>query len=129
MEGSRNIPSDLAWLELTSTQMPVWLDLQSGANPSAYIIGGYIRIPGPVDPRRFERAVATVVSRNDALRLRFHERNPEQRVALASDSPLVQIDLRDQADVDTALRNFLEHEFPKPFDLKARGYLFQITLI
>ncbi|HEY5209085.1 MAG TPA: AMP-binding protein, partial [Stellaceae bacterium] len=129
MEGSSNIPSELAWVDLTSPQLPIWLDLQSGADPSSYIIGGYIRIPGPVDPERFDRAVALVVARNDALRLRFHEREPLQRSDFTLDSPMAQIDLRGAADADTALHRHLEQEFPKPFDLAARGYLFRITLI
>ena len=129
MEGSSNIPSELAWVDLTSPQLPIWLDLQSGADPSSYIIGGYIRIPGPVDAERFERAVALVIARNDALRLRFHERDPLQRSDFALDSPVAQIDLREAADADAAFRRHLEQEFPKPFDLIARGYLFRITLI
>ena len=116
-------------MDLTSTQMPVWLDLRSGANPSSYIIGGYIRIPGPVDPDRFSNAVALVIARNDALRLRFHEHDPAQRIDFAADLPVARIDLRNAPDADAALRHHLEHEFPKPFNLAAREYLFRITLI
>ncbi len=129
MEGSSNIPSDSAWVDLTSTQLPVWLDLQSGANPSSYIIGGYIRIPGPLDFARFERALALVVARNDALRLRVHDRDPSQRFDFLRKSTLAHVDMRGVPDQDAALRRFLEHEFPQPFDLAAPGCLFRITLI
>ncbi|HXE17891.1 MAG TPA: condensation domain-containing protein, partial [Stellaceae bacterium] len=129
MEGSSNIPSDLAWIDLTSTQLPVWLDLGSGAHPSSYVIGGYIRIPGPVDPERFIRAVDVVVARNDALRLRFDVKEPRQIIDF-SDYPCVDIvDVSAAPDPNVAFRSYLETEFPKPFDLAARGRLFRISLI
>ncbi|MGH6979775.1 MAG: condensation domain-containing protein, partial [Stellaceae bacterium] len=129
MEGSSKLPSDLAWIDLTSTQLPVWLDLQSGTHPSSYIIGGYIRIPGPVDPSRFERAVAAVVARNDALRLRFDLKNPKQIIDFTEYSCVSTIDLSDKADPHDGFRQYLETEFPKPFDLSTRGRLFRISLV
>lgn len=128
MEGSSNIPPDLAWIGLTSTQLPVWLDLQSGTHPSSYIIGGYVRIPGLVDPDRFARAVETVAARNDALRLRFDLKEPLQRINSTA-SPVEIIDFRHALDPDVDFRSYLEIEFPKPFDLSARGRLFRITLV
>src|SRR6185437_3407755 len=103
--------------------------LQSGTHPSSYIIGGYIRIPGPVDPDRFAGAVETVVARNDALRLRFDLKEPRQQIDFSTEPYIDLIDLREAPDPDVRFRSYLETEFPKPFDLSTRGRLFRITLV
>ncbi|MGH7073319.1 MAG: condensation domain-containing protein, partial [Stellaceae bacterium] len=108
---------------LTSAQTPVWLDLETGANPSSYIIGGYIWIPGAIDIPQFARAVAIVIERNDALRLRFEGQHALQRLDTPAEPPVDAIDLRGRPDAETAFRQFLESEFPKPFDLSSRSPL------
>ena len=50
MDGASRSTSGVDWIDLTSAQLPIWLDLQSGTDPRSYIIGGYLRIFGAVDP-------------------------------------------------------------------------------
>ncbi|MGH6991449.1 MAG: condensation domain-containing protein, partial [Stellaceae bacterium] len=46
-----------------------------------------------------------------------------------AEPPVDAIDLRGRPDAETAFRQFLESEFPKPFDLSSRSPLFRITLV
>ena len=127
MDGVSRSTSDVDWIDLTSAQLPVWLDLQSGTDPRGYIIGGYLRIFGAVDPSVFRRAVALAMARNDALRLRVHLNDPKLLFHLDLNPPVDVVDLSDVQDGEAEFLALIEHVFPRVFDTEA-GPLFHFTL-
>jgi Condensation domain len=127
MDGASHSTSAVEWIDLTSAQLPVWLDLQNGTDPRSYVIGGYLRIDGAIDPERFRRALALTMARNDALRLRFHADQPRQSFHPELPPPLDLLDLSDAADAEAAFRAFIANEFSRPFDVDV-GPLFHFVL-
>ena len=61
---------------LSTSQREIWFNQMLHPGVPIYNIGGYLRIRGPVDPGRFEKAVGRVIRQNDALRTILHEREP-----------------------------------------------------
>ncbi|HZB93972.1 MAG TPA: condensation domain-containing protein, partial [Stellaceae bacterium] len=127
MDGVPRSASAIDWAEFTSAQMPVWLDLQSGTDPRFYIIGGYLRIFGAINPAIFHCAVALAMARNDALRLRFHADEPKQSCHPGRAPPIAFLDLSDADDPEAAFLDFIDTEFTRLFDAE-RGPLFHFTL-
>ena len=127
MDGAARSTSEIEWQELTSAQMPVWLDLQTGTDSRFYIIGGYLRIAGTIDPTIFRRAVALAMARNDALRLRIHADEPKQSVDPGLEPPVELIDLSDRLDPEAAFVDFIDTAFTRVFDGGAAP-LFHFTL-
>ncbi|HUJ98569.1 MAG TPA: condensation domain-containing protein, partial [Stellaceae bacterium] len=127
MDGASRSASEIDWLDLTSAQMPVWLDLQSGTDPRFYIIGGYLRISGAIDPAVFHCAVALAMARNDALRLRFHGDEPKQSCHPGRAPPVAFVDLSDADDPEAAFLDVIDKDFTRVFDAE-RGPLFHFTL-
>ncbi|HXZ02352.1 MAG TPA: condensation domain-containing protein, partial [Stellaceae bacterium] len=115
MDGTSRSTSEVEWQELTSAQMPVWLDLQTGTDPRFYIIGGYLRIAGAIDPAIFRRAVALAMARHDALRLRIHADQPKQTIGSALDPPVDLIDLSSEIDPEAAFIDFIDTAFARVF--------------
>src|SRR5262249_9822100 len=110
MDGVSHSTSAVEWIDLTSAQLPVWLDLQNGTDPRSYVIGGYLRIAGVIDPDRFRRALALTIAANDALRLGLDADHPRQSFDAAVLPPLDLLDLSDAADPEAAFRSFIAHE-------------------
>ncbi len=53
---------------LTSSQREIWFDQLLHAGIPLYNIGGYVDIPGPIDPALFEQAANLLAQKHDALR-------------------------------------------------------------
>jgi amino acid adenylation domain-containing protein len=127
MDGVARSASGVDWLDLTSAQLPVWLDLQSGTDPRCYIIGGYLRIFGAVDAATFRRAVGLAMARHDALRLRIDATDPKQSFDVDLTPPVDVVDLGEPPDGETAFLTLAERIFTRAFDVEA-GPLFHFTL-
>lgn len=125
MDGASHSTSQ--WIDLTSAQLPVWLDLQNGTDPRSYVIGGYLRIAGVIDAERFRRALALTMAGNDSLRLRINADQPRQSVHPELEPPLDLLDLSGAADAEAAFRSFIAREFSSPFDAGV-GPLFHFVL-
>ena len=119
--------SEIEWQELTSAQMPVWLDLQTGTDLRFYIIGGYLRIAGSIDPAIFRRAVALAMARHDALRLRIHPDEPKQSVHSALAPPVDLLDLSDRLEPEAAFLEHIDTAFVRVFEGESAP-LFHFTL-
>jgi len=53
---------------LTSPQREIWFEQQLHEGIPLYNIGGYVKLPGAIDPRLFEQAVNLLVQKHDTLR-------------------------------------------------------------
>ncbi len=127
MDGASRSTSEIDWQALSSAQMPVWLDLQTGTDPRFYIIGGYLRIAGSIDPAIFRRAVALAMARHDALRLRIHPDEPKQSVHSALAPPVDLLDLSDRLEPEAAFLEHIDTAFVRVFEGESAP-LFHFTL-
>lgn len=115
------------WVDLTSRQRSIWLELQSFGSESGYQIGGYIRIAGRIDPALFEAAVTCVMNGNESLRLQVDSLEPRQRVVQFARAPVEFVDYSAKPDPEADFIAFAEAAFVKPFPLDGRP-LFSVTL-
>ncbi|MDY6992397.1 MAG: condensation domain-containing protein, partial [Pseudomonadota bacterium] len=53
----------------TAPQREIWFDQVLHAHIPLYNIGGYIHIPGPIDPIVFEQAINLLIQKHDVLRI------------------------------------------------------------
>ncbi|HEV2552118.1 MAG TPA: condensation domain-containing protein, partial [Stellaceae bacterium] len=127
MDGASHSTSAVEWIDLNSAQLPVWLDLQNGTDPRSYVIGGYLRIAGAIDPERLRRALALAIADNDALRLRVDADHPRQAFHAELLPPLDVLDISAAADPEAAFRTYIVRTFARPFDM-AGGALFHFVL-
>src|SRR5579864_3971049 len=127
MDGASHSTSAVEWIDLSSAQLPVWLDLQNGTDPRSYVIGGYLRIAGAIDAERLRRALALTIAANDALRLRVDAEHPRQAFVAEFAPPLDVLDISAEADPEAAFRTFIARSFARPFDLEG-GPLFHFVL-
>jgi hypothetical protein len=67
---------------LTSPQREIWFDQMLHDGIPLYNIGGYVKIPGPIDPVLFEQAVNLLVQKHDTLRTMLTEVQDEDGVPM-----------------------------------------------
>ncbi|MDF2998275.1 MAG: dhbF [Xanthobacteraceae bacterium] len=115
------------WVELTSRQRSIWLELQSFGNAASYQIGGYTRIECPIDPDLFGRAIGVVMARNEALMLQVDPIEPRQRLERGFPTPVHFIDFSNEPDGETAFLAMAESLFATPLPLGEHP-LFSVTL-
>ncbi|MEL6688788.1 MAG: amino acid adenylation domain-containing protein [Pseudomonadota bacterium] len=117
LDGPRDYP-------LTQSQLRFWRGAQMAPNVASYTMVWRFDLMIAVDPSRFARALETVVSKTDALRLAFHEIDGEPRQFLQNTPfalPPV-LDLSQEADPEAALEAFQAQWIPEPFDLSQTTY-------
>lgn len=126
-------------------QQRLWLLHQTLPDPAAYNVPVLLRIEGPLDVARLERAVSTILRRHEALRTAFSQQNgrivqvPAQHVAFDIPVDDLQTLPADRRDVEA--RNQAAAESRRPFDLRqpplirfrgfrlaANDYLLNITI-
>ncbi|MEK8017386.1 MAG: condensation domain-containing protein, partial [Candidatus Parabeggiatoa sp.] len=118
---------------LTSSQREIWFDQMLHAEVPLYNIGGYVKIPGQIDPALFEQAVNLLVQKHDALRTRLTETEDEDGLPFQSfqeelsNSVLVQ-DFSDQDDAKQAALTWMKTRFNEPFQLIGQP-LFRYDLV
>ncbi|MBA2672273.1 amino acid adenylation domain-containing protein, partial [Ramlibacter sp.] len=120
---------------LTNSQHEIWLDQMLHAEVSLYNLGASVRLAGPIDVQRFERAVSLLVRRHDNLRtvlLRPEGGSGAPRQAFRDAAPVpAPVELRDfsqDSDPDAAAKNWMQQRLLEPFHLYA-GPLFRQDLI
>ena len=116
--------SESSWIELTSRQRSIWLDLQASGSSTSYQIGVYIRVRRKLDFELFKRALADVVARHDALRLHIDPDQPRQRIDAASIPSIEFLDWSGEISPEARIEAFVQQLFMQPFPL-SRGSLFQ----
>jgi len=65
---------------LTSPQREIWYDQTLHENVPLYNIGGYVLIPGAIDPVLFEQAANLLVQKHDTLRTMLTEVTDEDGI-------------------------------------------------
>ncbi|MBV9822336.1 MAG: non-ribosomal peptide synthetase, partial [Actinobacteria bacterium] len=125
---------------VSAAQQAMWLHQQLHPDASLYNVYCSVRIDGPLDAGRLERAFAAVVARHESLRTTFPSRGgvPQPRVApaaaehdwfrLVAAAELVDVaDLPDNL-VDEQLARIVQDWCDQPFDLAA-GPLLRVTVL
>src|SRR5438270_5529523 len=103
---------------LSYGQRGLWFLHQMDRQSSAYNVCYPSRIRSPLDPSAFRRAVQKLIDRHPGLRTTFEERDGEllQRVHEKPPLPLEVIDASSWCEEE--LRDRLEEEAHRPFDLE-----------
>lgn len=105
-----SIAIDRDWLDLSLAQQAVWLDAKLSGN-MVLQLGGWARIPAPLEEGLVRQAVSLVMARHDALRLRVDDEQPRQWMDSSTEAPLTVITLSDIGDVDDAFQHHLKSSF------------------
>ncbi|XCN72938.1 MAG: condensation domain-containing protein [Candidatus Electrothrix aestuarii] len=118
---------------LTSSQREIWFDQMLHADIPLYNIGGYVQIPGPINPELFEQAVNLLVRKHDALRTVLQEERDEDGVPLQAfpDELRVMVPVHDFSAADSpheAAMSWMQERFEQPFTLTGQP-LFRYDLI
>jgi hypothetical protein len=127
MENDPRTKESRHWLELSLAQHAIWLEAKLSSG-SLYQLGGWARIPAPLDEAAVRQAVSLVMARHDALRLRVDDQNPRQWLDSSVDPPLSIIDLCADEDADAAFQRHVEEAFSSPLPW-GNHPLFRIELI
>lgn len=103
---------------LTEAQSEIWLAAQAGDEASCSFNESFtLMLDGTLDQSAFIEAAKSVVSRHDALHIRF-DRTGERFSFIPDFSLDVEvIDLSTEADANGALRGLIDDEAHSPFDL------------
>ncbi|RKZ38594.1 MAG: phenylalanine racemase, partial [Candidatus Parabeggiatoa sp. nov. 3] len=114
---------------LSSPQQDIWFDQILHPEVPLYNIGGYVRIDGPIDQARFEKALNQIIAENDALRIILHagENLPTQTFV---ENVSINLEFHDFSKTENAHElalKWMKQEFVKPFQLYD-GLLFQFAL-
>ncbi|WP_438025455.1 amino acid adenylation domain-containing protein [Sorangium sp. So ce233] len=119
-------------LPLSFAQERLWFLAQLDPTAASYNIPAAVRLVGPLDVGRLQRAFEAVVRRHEPLRTRFAEIEGRPATVIAAEQPvrLSIVDLRAApAEAREAeARRALDAEAGRAFDLTA-GPLFRITLL
>ncbi|MDP9795024.1 amino acid adenylation domain-containing protein/non-ribosomal peptide synthase protein (TIGR01720 family) [Catenuloplanes nepalensis] len=117
-------------LPLTGAQLGVWYALQLHPGTTAYDIGGYAEIRGPLDPDLLEAAAVTVVVEAESLRARFDVTDGavSQSIVPGLKPPTARVDLSGALDPAAAARAWLAASFTEPRD-PLRDPLAEFTLL
>ncbi|MES2939619.1 MAG: non-ribosomal peptide synthase/polyketide synthase [Pseudomonadota bacterium] len=109
---------------LTNSQHEIWLDQVLHAQLALYNLGASVRLAGPLDVQRFERAMSLLVRRHDNLRTMLlppdgEGGTPRQVFRDASPAP-ARVELRDfsrESDPDAAAKDWMRQRLLEPFAL------------
>ena len=109
-------------IPLSDGQRRLWFLDQAAPGESTYNLPYALRLRGRLDADLLERSLERVVARHEALRSTFGSADGEPRVLVhpAGPVPLERLDLAVAADPEAAVRELVDAEFRRPFDL-ARG--------
>ncbi len=115
--------------DLTRIQRLLWAGQQLDSDVPLYNMALAFELQGPIDARRFERAVRSVIERGDALRTVFitTDGNPRRHVEDGSQWSLDTVDLSAEPDSRAALQSWIAQRVGRRFDLSKPP--FDIALI
>ena len=116
-------------LALSSAQLGIWFAQKLNPSSSAYNIGEYIEIDGPLVLPLFERALRQVVGEAQSLRLQFSEQagEPVQHIGEQTAWPLPIVDVSGESDPRNAAETWMKADLARPVD-PASGPLFGFAL-
>ena len=111
-----------AALALTDAQREMHAAVQMGIQAScAYNQCFVLRLRGPLSLQSMEQALAQVIQRHEALRVRIAADGEEQEIVETVETALPLVDLSElaEAERDAAIVQLIDHETHTPFDLSS----------
>ena len=119
-----------AVLPLSSAQLGIWFAQKLQVSSSAYKIGEYIEIEGPIDPILFEEALQQVVLETEALRVQIEEHfgEPRQILGALPSWSMPFLDLTAASDPSAEARAWMQADLSRPIE-PTRGPLFSFALL
>jgi amino acid adenylation domain-containing protein len=119
-------------IPLSFAQQRLWFIDQLEPGSSLYNINRALRLCGPLDAARLERAIQLIANRHEVLRTTFIavDGRPAQQILPSVSLPFHLQDLRSMPAVtrDQEAQRIIKTETEKPFDL-ARGPLMRVALL
>lgn len=118
---------------LTSAQREIWFDQMLHPDIPLYNVGGYVQIPGKLNPTLFEQAVNLLVQQHEALRTVLLEATDEEGVPLQAFLPALVVDvtLRDFTTVSNPASEavaWMQARLEEPFALTQQA-MFRCDLL
>ncbi|KPI18991.1 amino acid adenylation domain protein [Actinobacteria bacterium OK074] len=122
--------TDLRARETSLAQRSMWFGQRLDEAGSAYNVGEYTEIHGPLDPALLAEAVRRVVDATEALRTGFtaDDDTVRQSVTTAPGRNLPVVDLTGEPDAALAARAWMTADFATPFVLDGQG-LYRYALL
>ncbi len=119
-----------AELPLSAGQRDIWFDETVSGGGSAYNMGGYLDIRGPLDLGLFARAAARLMDEAECTRVRFveHDGVPAQVVEAVDELPLARLDFSARADPVADALAWMRRDIAEPLSLQ-RFPLFRLALV
>ncbi|MFD5746082.1 amino acid adenylation domain-containing protein [Streptomyces sp. NPDC127033] len=123
------MPSE-AGRKLSAAQSGLWFGQELDPEGLRYVVGQYVRIHGPVDADRFERALRVVVAGSETMRVRFAGTpdGPRQFIEPAPAWELRRVDVSGAERPAEAAERFVAAQYERPFDLTVAP-LFEHALV
>ncbi|MFE6337366.1 amino acid adenylation domain-containing protein [Streptomyces sp. NPDC057798] len=119
---------------LSFAQERLWFMDRFVPDTTAYTVPQAVRLRGPLDPERLERALRRVVARHESLRMRFpSDADGRPRVEVTADGG-VRLNVRtpppetDPARREALVAHWIDEEISRPFDL-ATGPVLHAALL
>jgi amino acid adenylation domain-containing protein len=133
MAPSISLSSSFILHPLSIPQREIWFDQMRHDGVPLYNIGGYVDLPGRIDPALFEQATNLLVRRHDSLRLQLTSERDEDGLPLqiVVDPWPVRVpvvDVSGEADPEAAAHDFMRKRFEEAFELEGQP-LFYYDLI
>ncbi|MFN9546340.1 MAG: amino acid adenylation domain-containing protein, partial [Cyanobacteriota bacterium] len=118
---------------LSTPQREIWFDQMLHDGVPLYNIGGYVDLPGRIDPVLFEQAVNLLVQRHDSLRLWLTAERDEDGLPLQTfvdpwPVRVPMVDVSGEVDPEAAANAFMRRRFEEPFTLEGSP-LFRYDLL
>jgi amino acid adenylation domain-containing protein len=118
---------------LTSPQREIWYDQVLHERVPLYNIGGYVKIPGAINPDWFEQAVNLLLKKHDTLRTMLTEVTDEDGIPMQTyaEELTVTVPLRDfsaEEQPHEAAMAWMQQRFIEPFELTGQP-LFRYYLV
>ncbi len=118
---------------LSSPQREIWFDQILHQEIPLYNIGGYVSIPGAINPVLFEQAVNFLVQKHDTLRTVLTDTVDEDGVPMQAyvehyDVSVPVMDFSSESCPDDAAMVWMQQRFIEPFELTNKP-LFRYDLV
>src|SRR3981189_1608101 len=97
---------DLPWVDLTSRQRSIWLDVSASGDGRLFQVGARFKVSQKLDLALLQRALNDVVRRHDALQLTVDSHQPRQRVERVPTATVRLVDFSGESDPDSAALNY-----------------------
>ena len=125
--------TDTSRYPLTSSQREIWFNQQLYPTLPLYNIGGYVNLPGRIDPRLFQQAVNLLIRKHDNLRIQLLTDTDEDSVPYQQRLDTLEVtvpvqDVTSASDPVTAAQDWMQEQFRTPFVLTGQP-LFRYDLI